>query len=76
MNNDTELVFDMSEVEEKERLLEQLLEERAELNRKLIDAKSRWLTLSKRMNIGRNDLCLCGSGKKHKKCCLTMVLSS
>lgn len=23
-------------------------------------------------NIGRNDLCLCGSGKKYKKCCLSL----
>ena len=22
------------------------------------------------MNIGRNEPCLCGSGKKYKKCCL------
>jgi len=22
-------------------------------------------------NLGRNDVCLCGSGKKYKKCCLT-----
>ncbi|MGE6602707.1 SEC-C metal-binding domain-containing protein [Lysinibacillus fusiformis] len=22
------------------------------------------------MAIGRNDICLCGSGKKYKKCCL------
>ncbi|MGO9232937.1 MAG: SEC-C metal-binding domain-containing protein [Methylocella sp.] len=22
------------------------------------------------MNVGRNDLCPCGSGKKYKKCCM------
>lgn len=22
------------------------------------------------LDLGRNDLCFCGSGKKHKKCCL------
>ena len=26
--------------------------------------------LSKKINIGRNDPCYCGSGKKYKKCCL------
>ena len=26
--------------------------------------------LSKGRKIGRNDPCLCGSGKKYKKCCL------
>lgn len=25
----------------------------------------------KDMSIGRNDLCICGSGKKYKKCCIT-----
>lgn len=27
-------------------------------------------TYNKERNIGRNDLCFCGSGKKYKKCCL------
>lgn len=26
-------------------------------------------TVVKEINIGRNDPCLCGSGKKYKKCC-------
>ena len=25
------------------------------------------------MNIGRNDLCFCGSGKKYKKCCMIKI---
>lgn len=25
------------------------------------------------MNIGRNDMCFCGSGKKYKKCCMVKV---
>jgi hypothetical protein len=24
-------------------------------------------------NLGRNDICICGSGKKYKKCCLTKI---
>jgi len=29
-----------------------------------------WFTTSeKRPEVGRNDLCWCGSGKKYKKCC-------
>jgi uncharacterized protein YecA (UPF0149 family) len=24
-------------------------------------------------NVGRNDLCPCGSGKKYKMCCMTQV---
>ena len=27
-------------------------------------------TITKEKNIGRNDPCFCGSGKKYKKCCL------
>ena len=27
-------------------------------------------TLTKKVEIGRNDPCYCGSGKKYKKCCL------
>ena len=27
-------------------------------------------------NIGRNDLCMCGSGKKYKKCCLANAIST
>ena len=27
------------------------------------------------MKLGRNDLCLCGSGKKYKKCCLKLGIS-
>lgn len=26
--------------------------------------------LSAHLKMGRNELCYCGSGKKHKKCCL------
>jgi tetratricopeptide (TPR) repeat protein len=33
--------------------------------------KSSVSTLPKKMKIGRNDPCPCGSGKKYKKCCLS-----
>jgi uncharacterized protein len=39
------------------RLYREMLEDRAPLQRKI-------------EKIGRNDLCPCGSGKKHKKCCM------
>jgi len=33
------------------------------------DIKSLESTIKKELNIGRNELCICGSGKKYKKCC-------
>ena len=29
-----------------------------------------WSELNQREGIGRNDKCICGSGKKFKKCCI------
>ena len=29
-----------------------------------------WKTRRKLINLGRNDLCICGSGKKYKRCCI------
>jgi hypothetical protein len=34
------------------------------------DVKKVKLPVKTKIKIGRNDLCLCGSGKKYKKCCL------
>ena len=37
----------------------------------LLDESSlKKITKNKSIKIGRNDPCHCGSGKKHKKCCL------
>lgn len=36
-----------------------------------IDARKEFINDVK--NIGRNDICFCGSGKKHKKCCLPLL---
>ena len=58
--------------EEKKRLeaeRDQLMEEHLRLQKKFDDMKSEIRTLAKSKNIGRNDPCLCGSGKKYKKCC-------
>ena len=32
-------------------------------------------TLRRIVNVGRNDQCFCGSGKKYKKCCMNKVES-
>ncbi len=34
----------------------------------------RVLPVTRRMKVGRNDPCSCGSGKKYKKCCLRNVV--
>ncbi len=36
-----------------------------------MEAKQEFIHDAKR--IGRNDICFCGSGKKHKKCCLLLL---
>lgn len=36
---------------------------------KMVQPDSKVINLSTRTKVGRNDLCPCGSGKKHKKCC-------
>ena len=33
-----------------------------------------WSELNQREGIGRNDKCICGSGKKFKKCCINKEL--
>ena len=58
--------------EEKKRLeaeIDRLREEHLRLQKKFEDMKPQIRTLAKSKNIGRNDPCLCGSGKKYKKCC-------
>lgn len=37
------------------------------------EAELKKLPIISPVKIGRNDLCLCGSGKKYKKCCLNIV---
>ena len=32
-------------------------------------------TLRRIINVGRNEQCFCGSGKKYKKCCMSKVES-
>jgi len=34
------------------------------------DKKEKRPTLIKALFLGRNDPCICGSGKKYKKCCI------
>lgn len=42
-----------------------------EERRRAEEARARWTTVVRQgPKIGRNDPCPCGSGKKHKKCCL------
>jgi uncharacterized protein YecA (UPF0149 family) len=36
----------------------------------MLGEKSKLSWVGKPYNIGRNDLCVCGSGKKYKVCCL------
>lgn len=47
--------------------LEQMMNERA------AEAESKGYTVVGRRKIGRNDPCPCGSGKKFKKCCISMA---
>ncbi|WHH61306.1 SEC-C metal-binding domain-containing protein [Petroclostridium sp. X23] len=69
-----EIDEDVSEEEivEIKRLLaekERLEEEAERLKNKINELKPQIHALAKKENIGRNDPCLCGSGKKYKKCC-------
>ncbi|WP_010250776.1 SEC-C metal-binding domain-containing protein [Acetivibrio cellulolyticus] len=48
---------------------ERLEKESEELVKKINELKPQIHALAKELNIGRNDPCLCGSGKKYKKCC-------
>jgi len=50
-------------------LLEHKDEENAEELEKIINDEIIQATIINANKIGRNSLCLCGSGKKYKKCC-------
>jgi uncharacterized protein YecA (UPF0149 family) len=43
------------------------------MNKRLSELESKGHELVKRIKIGRNDLCPCGSGLKFKKCCINKV---
>jgi uncharacterized protein YecA (UPF0149 family) len=45
----------------------------ASMNARLEELKEKGHTLVRRVKIGRNAQCPCGSGKKFKKCCLTKL---
>lgn len=44
-----------------------------QMARRLKTLEERGHTLVRRVNIGRNDVCLCGSGLKFKRCCVDKV---
>jgi len=48
-------------IDERKKIMESLKEEKRQKEEEVIDKKEK---------VGRNKLCLCGSGKKYKKCCL------
>ena len=43
--------------------------EKVEIIEKIKEVHLNYDQYIKKLDIGRNDLCLCGSGKKYKKCC-------
>jgi len=43
------------------------------MDKRLAQLEAMGHELSKRVKIGRNDLCPCGSGNKFKKCCIDKV---
>ncbi len=44
-----------------------------ELKKKRAEKHKQQEEVLKYENLGRNEICLCGSGKKYKKCCLTKI---
>lgn len=60
---------EINEEEEKRRKLEEE-EQIKQLQQMYIKAHTPW---RKRYDIGRNDPCPCGSGKKYKNCCIGKV---
>ncbi|MDY6868829.1 MAG: SEC-C metal-binding domain-containing protein [Chloroflexota bacterium] len=61
--------FESTDAEEQERMeqLDRVMNERA------AEAESKGYTVVGRRKISRNDPCPCGSGKKFKKCCISMA---
>ena len=43
------------------------------MDERLKQLEGRGRTLHRRVKIGRNDMCLCGSGRKYKRCCIYLV---
>lgn len=48
-------------------------EAKEKMDKRLKELQAEGHILSKRVKIGRNEACPCGSGKKFKKCCLGKV---
>ncbi len=44
-----------------------------EVQKKILEREKKLEEALPYKNLGRNDICLCGSGKKYKKCCLTKI---
>lgn len=42
----------------------------ASMEKRLTELKTKGHSLKRRVKIGRNQVCPCGSGKKFKKCCI------
>ena len=43
------------------------------MDTRLSELEAKGHTLIKRVEIGRNQKCPCGSGKKFKKCCISLI---
>ena len=41
-----------------------------------LDSRTRKPIIKKYQNIGRNELCPCGSGKKFKRCCIDIIITN